>query len=103
MKTIALDRACDVRYQKDPSTGEGTLLYSTEIDVGGMISSLPSLFFNYENRHYEFFDIELTGWKRYRAKNCYVYYIAFKKMRHLPIYVYEKEKREKEVGASAMD
>lgn len=98
-----LDKACDVRYQKDPETGAGALIYSTEIDVGGMIASLPSLFFNYEGRHYEFFNIELNGWKRYKEKNRYVYYISFNKMRQLPVYIYEREQKKKEVSASAMD
>ena len=109
VNTRALDGAIDVRYQKDPTTGSGALVYSTRIEIGGMVSALESLFFNYQGKHYEFFDIELMGWKRYNKKEegkgrkrggVYVYYISFERMRQVPMHVFD---REREVSAGAVD
>lgn len=75
-----LDEAFDVRYQKNPDNSNGVLLYMHRIDVGGLIGDLEDLFFNYEDTHYEFFDIEIVGWKK--EHSAYIYYIQFKKMRY---------------------
>lgn len=101
VNTKVLDNAFDVRYQRDPSTGEGTLVYTTRIDIGGLVGGLESLFFNFEGKHYEFFDIELMGWKRHRkGLASYTYYIVFKRMRQVPMHVFT---REREVSAGAVE
>lgn len=80
MINLLLDEAFDVRYQKNPESTNGVLLYMHRIDVGGLMGELEDLYFNFENTHYEFFDIEIVGWKKEKA--AYTYYIQFKKMRY---------------------
>jgi len=87
MMSVLLDDAFDVRYQKKPDESNGVLLYMHRIDVGGLIGDLEDLFFNYEGTHYEFFDIEIVGWKK--EHSAFIYYIQFKRMR------YTREKAQK--------
>jgi len=88
METL-LDNAIDMRYQKNPEGTDGVLVYISRIDVGGMIRDLNELFFNYEHVHYEFFDIEMVGWRKHKAEGhvYFIYYIEFQRMR------YTKQKR----------
>lgn len=81
MINLLLDQAIDVRYQKNPDGSDGMLIYSSRVDIGGLVGELNDLFFSYEEIHYEFFEIDLVGWRKYKS-GAFTYYIEFQRMKY---------------------